>query len=349
MNTKCLIATSIFALVSASAVQAADLVITHKPAETAAQTVVAPNFTWTGFYLGSQAGGFSNKADVSIIVGKDQTIQMSKDLSPKLSGFVGGFYAGSSIDLGDSFIFSIDTDLIWSGKKHTKTITIGASDNVAVEGLAPGSRQSAHVVVKPVPHDGGHHNGAPRDGVYNHQHYGASNVNVHAYPHGALNAAGHDVQNVQSMDKKGSAVYSIEQVRSMISALGFEQENRVEALGHALKQNWTGATRMRIGFATDRFMPYISGGLAYAQLQDTVSVSLKEENRQEAVFKNIADDTKTILGYTLGGGVDFAMLDNVIVRAEYRYADFGKKKFANEKLEVRYKTNDFRVGVAYKF
>ncbi|AQX30694.1 outer membrane protein [Bartonella schoenbuchensis] len=56
-----------------------------------------------------------------------------------------------------------------------------------------------------------------------------------------------------------------------------------------------------------------------------------------------------MVGYTLGGGVDFAMADNVILRAEYRYSDFGKQKFAKDKLELDYQTNDFRVGVAYKF
>ncbi|WP_422614300.1 outer membrane protein, partial [Bartonella schoenbuchensis] len=39
----------------------------------------------------------------------------------------------------------------------------------------------------------------------------------------------------------------------------------------------------------------------------------------------------------------------VILRAEYRYSDFGKKSFINDNVEVDVKTNDFRVGVAYKF
>ncbi|WP_375687506.1 MULTISPECIES: hypothetical protein [unclassified Bartonella] len=41
------------------------------------------------------------------------------------------------------------------------------------------------------------------------------------------------------------------------------------------------------------------------------------------------------------------MTDNVLLRAEHHYSDFRKKQFAKNKLG--YTTNDFRVGVAYKF
>ncbi|WP_455480962.1 outer membrane protein [Bartonella sp. B12(2025)] len=352
MNTKRLITASIFALVSASAVQAADVVVSHQPAPAPAPAVVAPTFAWTGFYFGGQVGGFSSKIDMSII-GKDETIPLSKDLSPKLSGFVGGLYAGSNIDLGDGFVLGVDTDLIWSRKKHAKAIVIDTPDNALVENLVARSRRSAPAarpapevrsapeVAKQVPQVNG-------GGVVGGNHHGAPG-GVHGHPKGVPNIAGRDAKAMQAADEKGNSVYSIEQVRSVISDLGLAQGVEVEALSHTLKQNWTGATRMRIGFAADRFMPYVAGGIAYAQLQDTVSTSFKQENGREAATKNLTDETKTMIGYTLGGGIDFAMLDNVIVRAEYRYADFGKKKFAKEKFEIRYKTNDFRVGVAYKF
>ncbi len=55
--------------------------------------------------------------------------------------------------------------------------------------------------------------------------------------------------------------------------------------------------------------------------------------------------TKILVSFTLG--VDFAMTDNVLLRAEHHYSDFRKKQFAKNKLG--YTTNDFRVGVAYKF
>ncbi|EJF86592.1 outer membrane protein [Bartonella rattimassiliensis] len=124
----------------------------------------------------------------------------------------------------------------------------------------------------------------------------------------------------------------------------------IEAVRHTLKQKWSGATRVKVGFAIERMMPYVSGGIAYTQLQNiftTIADSKKSGVIDPSDLQH--DEKKTMVGYTLGGGVDFAMTDNVIVRAEYRYSDFGKKKFVHDKFEMGYKTNDFRVGVAYKF
>ncbi|ATO56856.1 outer membrane beta-barrel protein [Bartonella sp. 1-1C] len=111
---------------------------------------------------------------------------------------------------------------------------------------------------------------------------------------------------------------------------------------HCLKEKWTGATRVRIGFAADRIMPYIAAGVSYAELQDTLSVLVSRRNAE-------ADEEKKMVGYTFGGGFDIALAKSFIMRTEYRYSDFGKKKFAKGEVELSYKTNDFRVGVAYKF
>ncbi|GAA5110389.1 outer membrane protein [Bartonella jaculi] len=113
---------------------------------------------------------------------------------------------------------------------------------------------------------------------------------------------------------------------------------------HSLKQKRTGATRVRVGFSTGRVMPYVAGGVTYGQFQDFLSVSITGDKP----FNAISDTTETMIGYTLGGGVDFAITDKVIARAEYRYSDFGKKKFKDE-IEINYKTNEFRAGIAYKF
>ncbi|BBL53599.1 porin [Bartonella quintana] len=124
----------------------------------------------------------------------------------------------------------------------------------------------------------------------------------------------------------------------------FEYERIIQA---TLKQKWAGATRVRVGFAGERLMPYIAGGVAYTQIQNTFVAPPDFIIIDFSRF--LHDEKKTFVGYTLGGGVDFAMTDNVIMRAEYRYSDFGKKKFGQDRVEIGYKTNDFRVGVAYKF
>ncbi len=126
-----------------------------------------------------------------------------------------------------------------------------------------------------------------------------------------------------------------------------------------LKEKWSGATRVRIGFAADRIMPYIAGGVAYTQIQGISAIEVKKavdtsanpsaDSGKLVASGNVYDETKTLVGFTLGAGVDFAMTDNVLLRAEYRYSDYGKKKYFKDTAELQYRVNDFRVGVAYKF
>ncbi|WP_412058481.1 outer membrane protein [Bartonella sp. DGB2] len=59
-----------------------------------------------------------------------------------------------------------------------------------------------------------------------------------------------------------------------------------------------------------------------------------------------------MLGLTVGAGFDFAITDNVLARAEYRYNDFGSKDFTfSETNKVKYALTDqdIRVGIAFKF
>lgn len=277
MNMKWLITASAFAFVSVSAAQAADVIVPPSPTPVA-PVIVAPTFSWTGFYVGGQIGGFSGKTKMDILA-NGQKIPVDKDFLPKLSGFMGGLYAGSNIDLGNGLILGVDTDIMWADKSDTKT-------------------GKTYVIAK-------------------------------------------DHINYINKMLKDSAINIGE------NAL---KEGAKRTQSFTFKEKWAGATRVRIGFAAERIMPYVAGGIAYTQLQDTASISITEKDSDKVIASGtLSDETKTLVGYTLGAGVDLAMTNNIIVRAEYRYSDFGKKKFSNDKYETSYKTNDFRVGVAYKF
>jgi len=107
-----------------------------------------------------------------------------------------------------------------------------------------------------------------------------------------------------------------------------------------VKQKWAGSTRLRIGYAVDRWLPYFAGGVAYARIRGGMDILHYSED-------------KTRAGWTIGAGADYAMTDNVLLRLEYRYTDFGEKSYyfadAGANYRIKYNTNDFRVGVAYKF
>lgn len=104
-----------------------------------------------------------------------------------------------------------------------------------------------------------------------------------------------------------------------------------------------GAVRARFGVNYDRWLPYIAGGVSFARVKDNVTVS-------NAVNSSFIEQTDTRVGFTIGAGLDYALTNNLILRAEYRYADYGKRSFANgDNDEVKLTTNNVRLGIAYKF
>ena len=107
--------------------------------------------------------------------------------------------------------------------------------------------------------------------------------------------------------------------------------------------NWSGAVRGRFGYAIDRFLPYVSAGIAFADYDHSL----------DHILGGRVDFSDTYTGWTVGAGVDYALTDNVLLRAEYRYSDFGSVTYAATPTyfehEVDLSTNDVRFGIAYKF
>lgn len=121
-----------------------------------------------------------------------------------------------------------------------------------------------------------------------------------------------------------------------------------DVISSKLKEKWAGATRARVGYAMDRWMPYLAGGVAYSKVDSNYRI---KNSKGDVYPMYSANGSDTLTGWTIGAGVDYAMTDHLILRAEYRYTDFGDEDYSknNVKYNVDYKTNDFRVGVAYKF
>ncbi|PZQ18050.1 MAG: hypothetical protein DI565_04890 [Ancylobacter novellus] len=101
------------------------------------------------------------------------------------------------------------------------------------------------------------------------------------------------------------------------------------------RQRWDGATRARVGYAFDRFLVYGAGGLAYADTKVTAPAGSR---------------SKTNLGWTVGGGVEYALTDNLTTRVDYRYVDYGKDAYNIGPVGKASSTeNRVMAGVAYKF
>ena len=106
------------------------------------------------------------------------------------------------------------------------------------------------------------------------------------------------------------------------------------------------SVRARIGYAFERALYFVSGGVAFAHIKHTYvcpDCGLTESF------------TTTRPGWTVGGGMDYAFTNNWIGRIEYRYADFGH--VTNEPVVVwdgfterhRITEHAVRLGLSYKW
>jgi outer membrane immunogenic protein len=111
--------------------------------------------------------------------------------------------------------------------------------------------------------------------------------------------------------------------------------------------DWFGTVRGRVGYAAwDRVLIYGTGGLAYGNLSATVG--------------GFGGTSDTIIGWTAGGGVEFAL--SVLgplspawtMKVEYLFVDFddfecGRACGPGGAHNVEFQTNVVRAGINYRF
>lgn len=75
------------------------------------------------------------------------------------------------------------------------------------------------------------------------------------------------------------------------------------------ESNFLATVRGRVGYAFDRFLPYVTGGLAVGNIKNT--------------YPGFATVDNTNAGWTLGGGGEFAFAGNWTAKVEYLHVDLG--------------------------
>ena len=109
--------------------------------------------------------------------------------------------------------------------------------------------------------------------------------------------------------------------------------------GCETRNRWLGTFRGRVGYAIDRVMPYITGGLAVGDV------------RVSAPGFAGASDTKA--GWTLGAGIEGAVAPNWTAKLEYLYVDLGSVGCSavgcGVATNANLRTNIVRVGLNYRF
>jgi outer membrane immunogenic protein len=125
--------------------------------------------------------------------------------------------------------------------------------------------------------------------------------------------------------------------------------------------SWLGTTRGRVGFVVtpdNRLMIYGTGGVAYGGGTSNFSVF---DSSKGAFWTGSPNSTR--VGWVIGGGVEYAVTNNITLKGEYLYADLGSKTFntvGNAAAatffpgvfatgKVAYNASIFRAGVNYKF
>ena len=76
------------------------------------------------------------------------------------------------------------------------------------------------------------------------------------------------------------------------------------------RENIDGSIRGRFGVAWDRALLYVTGGAAFAGIDNFYGLSNIEASHSR-------------VGWTLGGGIQYAFTDNWSLGVEYRYTDYG--------------------------
>src|ERR1019366_5822209 len=86
--------------------------------------------------------------------------------------------------------------------------------------------------------------------------------------------------------------------------------------------SWFGTVRGRIGFSLNSYpqlMIYATGGLAYGESSRSASTTTFETDGDLVSFFPYGSISKVNIGYTVGGGVEWAFMPNLSVKAEYLF------------------------------
>ena len=122
-----------------------------------------------------------------------------------------------------------------------------------------------------------------------------------------------------------------------------------------------GSIRGKLGIAWDRALIYATGGVAFGGFDTSFSVANPGTLTRVPFFAGDGVST-TRVGWTVGGGVQYAVTDNWWVFAEYRYSNFGTvastgllagspRPFAGAFLNANctLNQNQAQVGFSYRF
>jgi len=140
---------------------------------------------------------------------------------------------------------------------------------------------------------------------------------------------------------------------------------------YSQKLDWFGTVRGRAGYAAGPALFYVTGGLAYGEVERAGSVSGITVNNLFGggstfnAFSGSFDNSSTNVGYTVGAGIEAKLWGQWSAKAEYLYIDLGSVSdtfntmytsgtpstgvAATRTVTSDVRENIFRVGLNYQF
>ena len=129
----------------------------------------------------------------------------------------------------------------------------------------------------------------------------------------------------------------------------------IETGSRGASVDYFGTIRARLGYAFDRFLPYITGGVAYGKTSADFSGSRLYPNGYGYGWD--ASGSATNWGWTIGGGAEYAITNNWTFKTEYLYVDLGSNDYTYLTADTNHyytgsvdtKFHTIKAGVNYKF
>jgi outer membrane immunogenic protein len=128
------------------------------------------------------------------------------------------------------------------------------------------------------------------------------------------------------------------------------------------KLDWFGTLRARLGFTpTPQLLAYVTGGLAYGHASASTNVTIPPPDPSCPLlngFCSAGSAAKTMAGWTVGAGAEYAIARNWTVKAEYLYYNLGRQDYRLQSLNdptqgatstAEFSGNIVRLGVNYRF
>ncbi len=112
---------------------------------------------------------------------------------------------------------------------------------------------------------------------------------------------------------------------------------------NGVAHKWNADIRGRLGYAIfDNTLVYAAGGVSFLNASAT--------NLSRTPIESI---NRNWTGWTIGGGIEYAITPNLIARVEYRYTDYGNSiarfPLSGYAERINPRINAVLAGIAYKF